>query len=157
MTLSAMDVRVYAADTNDMEIALGAAAAAGIAPTNVSGNFNNTWNAITNNQALVIAAGKLSNTALYYNPCGWANPINEGAGHTPFAYATEPQDALPGAYYYENGSGSGDYETAKLIAMLSYYAVHGSYPPGYGTLPTQAGASTTCDSSMSSKVSCSCY
>ncbi|QQE78788.1 hypothetical protein [Alicyclobacillus sp. SO9] len=157
MTLSASEVQVYVADPTDMEIALGAAAIAGISPSNIIGNFESTWNTISNNAALVIAAGGPSNTALYHNPCGWTNPIGEAAGHTPFAYASEPQDTLPGADYYENAAGNGGYATAKLVAMLAYYAVHGSYPSGYGSLPAPSAAGTTCEQRMSSNVSCNCY
>ena len=157
MALSPDSVILYAADESDYALALGAAAVAGIPVSNVTGNFYNVWNFVASGDYLVIAVGGPANTALYYNPCGWANPANEAGGSTPFYYANEPQAALPGANAYENGAGNLGEDTLKLVTMLAYYAVNGSYPPGYGTtLPTPVAASTTCSSSMKDPATCPC-
>ena len=104
MSLSGGSVILYAADPGDYEIALAAAAVTGIPTSNVMGNFYNVWNNVASGNYLVIAVGLNANSALYYNPCGWSNPAGQAGGSTPFAYAAEPQDSLPGANYYENGT-----------------------------------------------------
>ena len=156
MALATGSVLLYAADPNDYASALAAAALAGIPSGNVIGNFETVWNDIASGDYLVIAVGGQANDALYYNPCGWANPAGEPAGTTPFDYASEPSDTLPGADLYENAAGSDAGNSLKLAVMLAYYAVNGSYPSGYGSLPAVQAASNTCPSNATSNQTCPC-
>ena len=157
MALSGSQVILYAADAGDYQYALAAAALAGIPVTNAQGNFYDVWNEVASGNFLVIAVGLNANTALYLNTCGWPNPAGSAGGSTPFAYATEPQAALPGSNYFENAAGTSGQNTMKLAAMLAYYATHDGYPPNFGTtLPTRASASSTCPSSSNRNQSCPC-
>ncbi|GEO27994.1 hypothetical protein AAC03nite_37790 [Alicyclobacillus acidoterrestris] len=151
------NVLLYPADPANYDMALAAADVAGIPVSNVLGNFSDIWTHTASGNYLVIAVGANANNALYYNPCGWSNPAGEAAGHTPFAYAAEPQASLPGANYFLNAAGTTAPGTLKLATMLAYYAVNGSYPPGYGsTLPATNPASNSCNSSMNSDQTCTC-
>ncbi|RIV26400.1 hypothetical protein D2Q93_04310 [Alicyclobacillaceae bacterium I2511] len=158
MTVPAGNILLYPADPQNYDMALAAAAISGIPVSpNVLGNFYDIWMHTSSGNYLVIAVGANANTALYYNPCGWSNPAGEAGGHTPFAHATESETSLPGANYFENGAGTTALGTLKLAAMLAYYAVHGSYPFGWGsTLPAEADASTSCNSGMNSNQGCTC-
>lgn len=157
MAVQPQDIIFYAADPGDYQIALAAAATAGVPFTNVSGNFYNLWSSVASGLYLVIAVGLNANSALYLNPCGWTNPAGRSGGSTPFAYATEPTNSLPGANKYQNGASQTGSGTLKLAIMLAYYAINGTYPPGFGTtLPPTVAASSTCISSMVSNQTCPC-
>ena len=151
------DIIFYAADPGDYQIALAAAATVGVPFTNVSGNFYNIWSSVGSGLYLVIAVGRNANSALYLNPCGWSNPANRGGGSTPFAYAPEPATSLPGSDYYQNGAGESGPATLKLAIMLAYFAMSGTYPPGFGsTLPVAVAASSSCNTSMFADQACPC-
>ncbi|MFX4303365.1 hypothetical protein ACOJUR_14070 [Alicyclobacillus tolerans] len=158
MTIPAGNILLYPADSSNYDMAMAAASIAGVPISpNVLGDFYDIWNHTESGEYLVITVGANANNALYYNPCGWSNPAGDAGGSTPFAYASEPQSSLPGANYYENGAGTTALGTLKLVTMLAYYAVNGSYPSGWGdTLPATAVASNTCSSSMSSDQGCTC-
>lgn len=157
MTVPASQVILYAADLVDYSIALTAAACAGIPVANVVGNFSQAWTDTASGTYLVMAVGGPANDALYFNPCGWTNPGLTGAGSTPFELVTTaPVDQVPDANYYENAAGANRYDTLKLAIMYAYYAVNGSYPPGYGTPPTNYGAGDTCADTASANVTCPC-
>lgn len=145
MSVAPGNVLLYPADPKDYDMALAAAGVAGIPVTpNVLGNFSDIWIHTNSGTYLVMAVGGNANTALYYNPCSWSNPPNDSGGSTPFKYAAEPQSTLPGATYFENAAGTTALGTLKAATMLAYYAVHGVYPSGYGSLPPLEAASTTC-------------
>lgn len=156
MALSTSSVILYAADVADYAIALGAAGLAGIRSGNVVVDFETAWNDVASGNFLVIAIGGQANAALYYNPCGWANPAGDPAGTTPFVYQDGPLDTLPGTNYYENAAGSDAEASSKLAAMLAYYAVRGSYPAGYGTLPSATSPTTSCPSNAVNNQTCPC-
>jgi hyaluronoglucosaminidase len=138
------DVRLYAADPADDQAALAAAAAAGLAPDQVTQSFTTAWDQTSSGEYLVIAVGGPADDALYYNVCGWTAPDGLGAGSTPFSYAAGPRAALPPVNIYENGAGQTAADTAALSTDLAYYAVHGSFPPGVTTPPSAAGPQYAC-------------
>lgn len=147
---------MYPADPQNYDMALAAAAISGVPVSpNVLGNFSDIWLHTSSGNYLVIAVGANANTALYTNPCGWSNPANDAAGSTPFQYATEPESSIPPANYYENAAGTTALGTLKAAAMLAYNAVIGTYPPGWGTFPSLAGAGS-CNSTMNSNQGCTC-
>lgn len=157
MALTPSQVILYAAEPPDFRIALGAAAIAGIPSENVIGDYNAAWKHVSDGKHLVIAVGAFANSALYYNPCGWANPQGRAGGSTPFAYSLEPQDQLPGKNHFINAAGNLGTDSLKLSAMLAHYAVKGSYPTGYGTnLPHRIAASKQCSKIMDANVPCPC-
>ncbi|KLU62622.1 hypothetical protein CEB3_c10450 [Peptococcaceae bacterium CEB3] len=150
MPLSTSQVILYAADTVDYELALGAAASAYIPISNVIGDFATAWNDVASGNYLVIAVGGPATNALYYNPCGWG-----GAGSTQLnPTAAYPVDTLPGAYYYENAAGSDRTATLYLAIVFAYYAVNGAPPPNYDNLPSPEAPVDTCAGSNS--VGCPC-
>ncbi len=130
MTVPTTNVLLYAADPVDYQLALFAAATAGIPPANVIGNFYQIWNDTASGTNLVIAVGGPANDALYYNPCGWSNPAGSGAGTTPFSPASAPLSIVPGANLYESAAGANRYDTLKLATMDAYYAVYGTQTSG---------------------------
>lgn len=154
MALSPSNVILYVADESDYELALGAAAVAGIPEGNVIGGFYTAWNDTASGSYLVIAVGAPANNALYYNPCGWANPAGTAAGSTPFSMTASPTDTLPGANYYENAAGDYGYQTLQIAAAFAYYAMNGSLPSEFSSYPSPISPADTCGGSSS--VTCPC-
>ncbi len=155
MTISATNILLYAATANDCQLALGAAAVAGIAATNVIRDFETAWEVVADGTYLVIAVGDDANNALYYNPCGWTNPDGSPAGETPFETVASPVDSLPGANYYENAAGPDNLGTIEIAAAFAYYAVNGHFLEGYSSYPTPSTPSDTCAGSASAACPCS--
>ncbi|HLI42716.1 MAG TPA: hypothetical protein VKV35_13880, partial [Streptosporangiaceae bacterium] len=147
--LLSYDVRLYAADPADYQIALAAAKAAGLPADQVTTSYDTAWRQTSSGEYLVIAVGGPADDALYYNVCGWTAPDGLGAGSTPFYYAGSPLHALPPMNEYENGAGQTAADTAALSADLAYYAVHGTLPPGVTSLPAAAKPSYACAGSPS--------
>ena len=157
MAVSPAHVVLYASEPADFQIALSAATAAGISPTNVCGDFYTAWKKVASGSAIVIAVGASANNALYFNPCGWANPAGTAAGSTPFIPAGAPQDTLHGANYYLNGAGQTGVDTLRLTVMLSYYATHGRYPQGFGSqMPRPLQPVDACRANMTANQVCPC-
>ncbi|GMA49246.1 hypothetical protein GCM10025857_06030 [Alicyclobacillus contaminans] len=96
MSLTGNQILLYAADPVDYRIALGAAGVAGIPAQRVTGNFVQAWTAVASGSTCVIAVGAPALNALFFNPCGWANPDQRAGGHTPFVMVSTPQSTLPG-------------------------------------------------------------
>lgn len=144
MTVTASQIRFYAATTVDYEIALGAAAIAIAPASSVTGDFYTAWNLVANSKYLVIAVGGAANNALTYNPCGWSNPAGQGAGATPFVANSGPLSALPGANRYENAAGSVRSDTARIATDYADYAIRGAYEAGYTSPPSPIPPSNTC-------------
>ncbi|WP_258109553.1 hypothetical protein [Alicyclobacillus sp. SP_1] len=156
MTVSSDKVILYAVDAAGYDIALGAASVAGISASQVTGDFYDTWSKIESGEWFVIAVGGEADNALYYNPCNWSNPSNHPGGTTPFRrYA--PETDVIAVKYYANAGGLTILDTLKLASMWAYYAVYGTYPPGYGdALPATSTANNTCSSSMMNNQDCTC-
>ena len=154
MALSTSQVLLYVADPADYDIALGAAAIAGIPASNVINEFGYAWSDVASGDYLVIAVGAAALYALYYNQCGWNNPAGQAGGSTPFQLSSAPMDTLPGADYYENAAGSTATDTLYIAAAFAYYALHGSLPSNFSTYPTPISPSPTC--SGSDALSCPC-
>ncbi|KLU63523.1 hypothetical protein CEB3_c01000 [Peptococcaceae bacterium CEB3] len=150
MPLTTSQVVLYAADTVDYEIALGAAASAYIPISNVIGDFATAWNDVASGNYLVIAVGGPATNALYYNPCGWGDAGSTQLNPT----AAYPVDTLPGAYYYENAAGNDRTDTFYLATVFAYYAVNGAFPANFTGLPTPGVPSDTCAGDAS--VGCPC-
>jgi hypothetical protein len=142
-------VLLYAADGADYAAAQQAASSAGLPSSQVTGDFSTAWAAATSGDYLVIAVGGPAASGLYYNVCGWANPAEAFGGSTPFYLAGPPLDQLPGANAYENASGATASDTTALASDLAYYAVHGSYPPGVTSPPTDYFPAYACAGSPS--------
>lgn len=156
MTIPADKVMLYAATEIDLQMALGAAAAAGIPAANVTGDFTNAWTHVAKSGMLVIAVGRAALNALYFNPCHWSNPANQPGGHTPFDVRGGPTASIPGAGYFVNGAGHLAQDTYKLATMLACYAVHGKYPAGMETAPAAIAPAELCDSRADVNVPCPC-
>jgi hypothetical protein len=157
MSVSPAKVFLYAATEPDYRIALAASGIAGVSAGHVTGDFEDAWRKAADGGYLVIAVGGYANSSLSYNPCGWANPAGQAGGSTPFVMAGVPQSTLPGRNYYLNAAGETGADTLKRAAMLTYFAVHGAYPPGYGSdLPAPAAPDDHCNGLMNPAVSCPC-
>lgn len=132
---------LYAADPQSMAVAAASAATAGLPASDVTGNFDTAWNDVAAGSDLVLAVGQAAVNALNNNPCGWSNPVGEGAGHTPFFYIGVPLQQLPGADVFEPSDGTSLAETATVTAQLTQYALAGTLPddagPPVGPSPPQ--------------------
>jgi hypothetical protein len=138
MTVHTAHVYLYAATAGDYEKALAAAQACGVPRQNVIGNYSKTWTLIASGQDLVIAVGGAALNALYYNPCGWSNPKGMDGGHTPFeAFAAGHGVERTEANFFVNAAGCTALDSLKLAVMLTYYAIHGTFPYQYRDLPQQ--------------------
>jgi len=153
MPLNPRQVILYAADSVDLSSAMAAAAVAGIPLCQVTGNFYEAWIYTASGDYLVIAVGEPANNALYYNPCGWANPAGDSAGFTPFDLAPGPRDTLPGPDWYVNAAGQTAYQSLELAAVNAYYATTGTPLPGI-TPPSPISPTMTCVGSPN--VPCPC-
>lgn len=157
MGVTPAKVILYAATEADYRIALAASGIAGVSADNVTGLFHDAWTKVQSGDCLVLAVGGNANSSLYFNPCGWANPPGQAGGSTPFEQSGVPQSTLPGRNYYVNAAGETAADTLKRAAMLTYFAVHDAYPPGYGgQLPGGAAPSGHCTGFMNPAVSCPC-
>ncbi|WAH40852.1 hypothetical protein NZD89_21555 [Alicyclobacillus fastidiosus] len=138
MTVSPNHVYLYAATPGDLLKCEAAADVCGISQSNCTGNFQNAWRLVSAGGNVVIAVGGAALYALYYNPCDWANPVGQQGGHTPFqTYAHGQGVASAQTNYFVNAGGVSALDSLTLAVMLAYYAVHGVFPKGYGTLPRQ--------------------
>jgi hypothetical protein len=137
-------IELYAATPADYQSALSAAQAAGLPASQVTESFATAWADTLSGSYLVIAVGVPATSALYDNPCGWANPSGEDPGTTPFFYYLGPLDQLPGTGAYENGAAATAPATLALATDLAYYAVHGQLPAGVTSLPPATGATFAC-------------
>jgi hypothetical protein len=132
----ANQVVLYAATSADQATALAAASAAGLPASDVITSFYDAWlDTETADEYLVIAIGEAAATALYQNPCGWANPSDGGyaTGSTPFSIQYPPLDAVPGAAdvdNFEEGDALNSAQTPALITDLVDYAASGTFPAG---------------------------
>lgn len=132
----ANQIVLYAATSADQATALAAAAAAGLPASDVITSFYDAWlDTETADEYLVISIGEAASTALYQNPCGWANPSDGGyaTGTTPFSIQYPPLDSVPGAAdvdYFEEGDALDSTQTPALITDLVDYAAHGTFPTG---------------------------
>ncbi len=154
MALSPSQVILYAADSADYDIALGASALAGIPIDNVTGDFYAAWTYAASGAYLVIAIGGPAANALYFNPCGWGNPVGQAGGSTPFALTPYPVDSLPGSNYFENAAGTAAADTLQIVSAFAYYAVNGSVPPEFSGYPAPVSPTNPCRGS--NRVSCPC-
>lgn len=137
-------VVLYAAAQADYSAALGAAAAAGLPASQVTGSFATAWDDALSGNYLVIAVGLAATDALYFNVCGWANPSGDIPGSTPFYIVGGPLNQLPGAGGFEEAAAAQGSQTAQLTADLAYYATHGALPVGVTSLPPEAGPEYVC-------------
>jgi hypothetical protein len=132
-------VVLYAADQASMTVAARTARELALPAGDVTGDFSQAWSDLTSGGDLVLAVGQAADNALYSNPCGWANPAGEGAGHTPFYIPGEPLRSPPGADAFEESDGSDANATALLAGQLTQYALAGTLPdyghPPVGPLP----------------------
>lgn len=140
-------VLLYAATPTDKASALAAAEYAGLADSQVTTDFQVAWGATLSGDYLVIAVGQAAVTALYDNPCGWANPSADDPGSTPFAEVTRPLN-LTLTNLYLDAAASNTALTPQRAADMAYFAVHGALPAG-ATLPTVAYPTHTCQGSSS--------
>jgi hypothetical protein len=123
---------LYAADTASMAVAVAAARGLALPLSDVTGDFETAWADEENGSALVLSVGPAAGNALNNNPCGWTNPANEAAGHTPFFYPGEPLQAPLGADVFEPSGAATPDDTARLTAQLLQYALSGNLPDDGG-------------------------
>lgn len=140
-------IMLYAADPDGMAIAQRLAAGLGLPPGDVAGNFETAWNTLTAGHTLVLAIGSAATNALYYNPCGWANPAGSPAGSTPFSFLGQPLQQPPGADIFENAAADNSTNTATLAALLSHYALAGTLPNEGVTPPGPTAPQRVCSGS----------
>ena len=135
-------VLLYAATSADDATALAAASYAGLPASQVTTNFATAWAATLSGNYLVIAVGQAATTALYDNPCGWANPSQDDPGSTPFANVERPLNVTLTNLFIVATAATASQETA-AADDIAYYAVNGALPTG-ATLPTLAYPGHTC-------------
>ncbi|MFC1415568.1 PKD domain-containing protein [Streptacidiphilus cavernicola] len=135
-------VLLYAATPADDATALAAAAFAGLPASQTTTDFNTAWAATLSGNYLVIAIGAAANSALYDNPCGWANPSQDDPGSTPFYNVERPLN-LPLTNLFLVGEAATAAQTPQVADDMAYFAVHGALPSG-ATLPTLAYPGHTC-------------
>lgn len=145
MTVAPKDIYLYSATVWDYEKALAAAAVCGIPKQNVIGNYSQVWRLVVDGKELVIAVGEAALYALYFNPCNWANPKGVKAGHTPFELFP-PQKGVEevSANMFVNAAGNTAQDSIKLVVLLTYYAVHGTFPNPLQNLPKQKTPEPIC-------------
>ncbi|CAM3826575.1 glycoside hydrolase domain-containing protein [Alicyclobacillus pomorum] len=154
MTVPANKVILYAADSTDCKMALEAARQSGIPVANVTGNYAKAWNDVASGEYLVLAVGGAALNALYYNPCGWSNPLNQAGGHTPFEVVSAPQTTLPGKNHFVNAAGVSAADTQQIANAFAYFAVHGRFPGKLAKYPHPVAPTEHCIGSAN--VPCSC-
>ncbi|WP_062308654.1 hypothetical protein [Alicyclobacillus sendaiensis] len=145
MTVRPEQVLLYAATQGDLIKCYAAADVAGIPYSQCTGDFQTAWSKCADDATLVIAVGGVALYALYYNPCGWPNPAAMPAGHTPFIQEPVGQGVQTArANAFVNAAGYTALDSLTLAVMLSYYAVHGTFPRGYTSLPAQEVPQRVC-------------
>lgn len=154
MGLPSTSVVLYAATSIDYQMALGAAAAAGIPVANVTGNFDLAWTRVHSGGSLVLAVGRAALNALYYNPCGWVNPASQPGGHTPFRMVSTPSSSLQGANVFVNAAGPTASDTLQIASAFAYYAVAGSLPHAFSNHPHPIAPTEVCQGAPT--VACPC-
>jgi hypothetical protein len=132
----ANQIVLYAATPADQATALSIAAEEGLPASDVITSYYDAWLDVeTYNEYLVISIGDAATTALYQNPCGWANPSDGdyATGTTPFSIQYPPLNSVPGAANednFETGDSADSADTVALATDLVDYAAHGTFPAG---------------------------
>ena len=147
-----MPIRVYAADSASMALAVQTAHLLGLSRGDVTGSFKQAWNATTGGRHLVFAVGQAALNALYTNPCGWSNPAGERRGHTPFSVVDATLRQPPGAKIFENATASKSADTGQLASEVTHFALTGTLPNGGTSLPAPAIPTNHCSGSPSVRV-----
>jgi hypothetical protein len=132
---------LYAADHASLVVAAAITRNLALPSSSVTGSFAHAWAAATDGKHLVLAVGQAAANALYFNPCGWANPAHLRAGYTPFYYLGQPLRRAPGRNYFELSDMSTPAGTAQLTIQLTQYALAGTLPD-YGSVPAAPAAPT---------------
>jgi hypothetical protein len=132
---------LYAADHASLVVATAIARNLALPSGSVTGSFGLAWAAAADGRHLVLAVGQAAANALYFNPCGWANPGHQRAGYTPFYYLGQPLRRAPGRNYFELSDMSTAAGTAQLTIQLTQYALAGTLPD-YGSVPAAPTAPT---------------
>jgi len=132
---------LYAADHASLAVATTITQNLALPPGSVTGSFSQAWAAASDGRHLVLAVGQAAANALYFNPCGWANPAHQRAGYTPFYYLGQPLRRAPGRNYFELSDMSTAAGTAQLTIQLTQYAIAGTLPD-YGSVPAAPVAPT---------------
>lgn len=143
---------LYAADRASMAVAAAIAQALALPSGDVTGSFSNAWAAAADGKHLVLAVGRPAANALYFNPCGWANPAHQRAGYTPFYYLGQPLRRAPGRNYFELSDMSTVAGTALLTTQLTQYALAGTLPDYGSTPPAPVAPTIACLGSPNVKV-----
>lgn len=155
MGIAASSVLLYAADPKDYQMALGAAGVSGVPTSNVITDFQNAWSYVSAGHHLVVAVGRAALNALYYNPCGWANPASHAGGHTPFTMVATPKSSLVGANVFVNAAGVSAVDTLQISTAFACYAVTGSLPHGFTNHPNPIAPTEVCMGQPT--VACPCH
>jgi hypothetical protein len=143
---------LYAADRGDMTIAAHIARSLALPASSVTGMFKQAWKDAAGNKDLVIAVGEPAANALYFNACGWTDPLGWPAGSTPFYYPGYPLRRPPAPNYFELASTPTTAGTTQLATQLTQYALTGTLPSD-GSQPVAATPPTlTCEGSANAPV-----
>ncbi|MBX5466778.1 MAG: hypothetical protein K6U14_04690 [Firmicutes bacterium] len=156
MAVAPENLLLYAADPVDLGTAQGIGALLELPPSAVTGRFVTAWLAVAGGAILVIAVGGPAHSALYYNPCGWANPAGTPAGSTPFLAVPGPLATLPGPNRYLNGAGVDRTATLLRSLYLAQFALAGTPPAELPTLWPPVSPTMTCLADMADAVACPC-
>jgi hypothetical protein len=132
---------LYAADRASLAVAGAITRNLALPSSSVTGSFGRAWAAAADGRHLVLAVGQAAANALYFNPCGWANPAHLRAGVTPFYYLGQPLRRAPGRNYFELSDMSTVAGTTQLTIQLTQYALAGTLPD-YGSVPAAPAAPT---------------
>jgi Rv2525c-like, glycoside hydrolase-like domain len=132
---------LYAADRASLAVAAAITRNLALPSGSVTGSFGHAWAAAADGKHLVLAVGQAAANALYFNPCGWANPAHLRAGFTPFYYLGQPLRRAPGRNYFELSDMRTAAGTAALTIQLTQYALAGTLPD-YGSVPAAPVAPT---------------
>ena len=92
MALTKDQIYLYASNNSDNTLATNVASKFSLPAGHVLGSFANAWTAVASGKFMVIAVGRPAVTSLSNNPCKFSGLLSP----TPFAYATSPQNTLPG-------------------------------------------------------------
>jgi hypothetical protein len=142
-------ILLYAATPAGYQVALNAAAAAGLPAAQVTDNFEVAWAATLSGNYLVLVTDTAALDALYVNQCGWANPSGDDLGTTPFYYYVPPVYGLPGADAYVDATAATASDAQAVATDATYYAVHDAWPSGVTSIPAAGAPDFECEGSPS--------
>ncbi len=142
MALTADQIFLYAANSNDNTSATDVASQFSLPPGHVLGSFANAWTAVASGKFLVIAVGRPAVTNLKNNPCNHGN-----LGSPPFSYEDSARTSLPGTNVFMNAAGATGTDSQALACHYVCTAL-GTCSGSCGSGGTPEAPTDTCDTSV---------